>query len=999
MKENDSNEQDIGNNNKSKNKSMNSNTKNNISLKHNFYGTLTNIKNIMDNSLFPPKDEENKSLSDKNLEKINIGIAKDKLRHSSVFEILGIKSKEKRNYDRISSEFKKYEKQFNINISYSNKQNLKFDIPIEASKIINILSLPTEQRTFDDVFLIKKYLLTTKIEDLFKDEFNNKEESIDKLLTFFGLEMRYRLFQKDDVVFRIGDSSVYLFLIIQGKAEILKPIVENKPMTGYEYFSYLLDLKNNDEEYLLNLSINENLKAYEMDRGDIDLLPAIYILNILEEFKIYQNINFEEALRFVGMDPEEFGLDPAKINSNEYIFLRIKQIKDKLSYVSQDLVNKYNYIINHNENKQVSIYKYSSFLKLEKDSFFGESAMGENQKRNATIKVCEDSYLGYLSASLYKTNFFAEKKLVMENKINFLHSRFFFSKIALKRFEKKYFNLFILESYINGNIIFNENDPINYVYFIEEGVIELYSSKTMLEIEIFLQGLQNKILLNDESSQLTYKNILSNTEDLQSYLNRTQKNKLLILGKYEMIGLESFYYNIPYFTSARVTSSRAKIFKIGIEQLWQILNIEIESFYEFQNLVLNKIKIFKKRFFGINNTKLSILDEKINFNYQQEYFKNLEKKIKSQDETTIKSQKNNLMYNEIKIKTLFKSKTNRNYPLPVKEKSDEKHKLPKKTQKKLNYFSLFKINDNKEKNNSLILNNSSEQEKVPSIIQKERDNKRNTFLEDKLLNKLKNQIKLLNNNKYFFSQIKLPLDRQKSLDEKEEKSNRKFYEEENDIIFDKKEKYKKSNSNELDISNSKDENNNIIKIYSKKSFKSNLFDTQIKFKKNNNYENNSTSSILPSIYSARNKNQKNIHKSFSLIYNDKNNNSYMMNASSEKIIYNNCISPNNNRSKISSFFSEKYNKSLFDKRFIGVKKFSNFYEIKNNFQKEKFKFYNESEFFAYKKKEDKKNFEIKNLKEEKDDKGTIRYFIPNNIQIKNKEIISKIINNKNKFFS
>ena len=74
MKENETNKQDIENNNKSKNKSMNSNTKNNISLKHNFYGTITNTKNIMDNTLFPPKDEENKSLSDKNLEKINIGI-------------------------------------------------------------------------------------------------------------------------------------------------------------------------------------------------------------------------------------------------------------------------------------------------------------------------------------------------------------------------------------------------------------------------------------------------------------------------------------------------------------------------------------------------------------------------------------------------------------------------------------------------------------------------------------------------------------------------------------------------------------------------------------------------------------------------------------------------------------------------------------------------------------------------------------------------------------
>ena len=163
----------------------------------------------------------------------------------------------------------------------------------------------------------------------------------------------------------------------------------------------------------------------------------------------------------------------------------------------------------------------------------------------------------------------------------------------MKRFEKKYFNSFILESYKNGTIIYNENDPINYVYFIEEGTIELSSSKTMLQIEIFLQGLQKKVSLKEEPKVNTYKNISSTVEDLRAYLNKTQKNKLLIVGKNEiinLISLESFYYNIPYFTTAKVTSLRAKLFKIGKDQLKQIFTIETDSFYQCQNLVLNKTK-------------------------------------------------------------------------------------------------------------------------------------------------------------------------------------------------------------------------------------------------------------------------------------------------------------------------------------------------------------------------------------------------------------------------
>ena len=45
--------------------------------------------------------------------------------------------------------------------------------------------------------------------------------------------------------------------------EKCKTLGEIKSMTGYEYFSYLLELKNNSEEYILNLSINENLKVYD----------------------------------------------------------------------------------------------------------------------------------------------------------------------------------------------------------------------------------------------------------------------------------------------------------------------------------------------------------------------------------------------------------------------------------------------------------------------------------------------------------------------------------------------------------------------------------------------------------------------------------------------------------------------------------------------------------------------------------------------------------------
>ena len=576
------------------------------------------------------------------------------------------------------------------------------------------------------------------------------------------------------------------------------------------------------------------------------------------------------------------------------------------------------------------------------------------------------TYLGFLSASSYKNNFFSEKKLVLESQINFLYSKFFFNKINYKRFAKKYFNLFLSETFVNGNIIFNESDPVNYVYFIEEGIIELSSSKTILQIEIFLQGLENKIDLNDESSKMNYKNITSNIDDLQNYLNQTQKNKILIVGNCEIMGLESFYYNIPYFTTARVKSSIAKVFKIDSQHLKQILKIEIDCMPDMKYLVLNKTKILKKRFFGINNIKLTRIDEKINQFYEDEYSKNLEKDIQ-------KTQKNNnMMYNENKDKIVFKPKTKRNQPFINFDFYEEKKSKPKK--RKINYFSLFKNNERNPKNKSLILNdigNQFQKENGSEVTLIEKIKNNSTYFEDKLLNKVKNEIRNLNRNKYFFSRIKLS---------KKHKT----------VELDEDGKNKNSNIDSNISNNSKEENTNLINLNTKKSFNNEFFDTQIQFLKNNN---ESAYSILPSIFNDKTKIKKNMNRSLSLINNDNQNYSCSLNFYSNKSLYKNSLSPNNQKSKIFTFLSEKNNKNLSDKNFIGlnIKKFNNFYEIKTNYQKEKFKFYNNSELFGFKKKEELKTFEKNKINDLSDGIKTIRCFNPK-VHIKNLEIISKLQN-------
>lgn len=882
--------------------------------------------------------------SDKQLDKIMLRKIRESIIYSSVFDMLGLTEKKKKNYDKISQEYKKYEQKLGFSVPYKETKNLRDEPSEDLTKILNVLSLPTENRTFHDVYIMKKYLLNTKIDWLFKDEFENKEESIEKLLTFFGLEMKYRLFKEGEEVFKVGDTSIFLYLIIQGKIEILKPTPEINFLSGYEYFSYIMYLKNHKEEYLLNVNLEENFKQFDIEKSDIDLLPAIFILHNFELIKMKKDINLIEELSIVNMTLKDLDLTQETINSYQYLS---SKLEEKLPFVSPYLLKKYKYIIDKKTKKKLKIIKYIKVLTLGNNEFFGESAMGENEKRNATIRVLENSYLGYLSANLYKTNFFEEKKQAMQNKVNFLNTRFFFKYINPKRFAKKYFNLFVYEKYLNGAILFKENEQLTHVYFIEDGLVELTSTKTMLEMEIFLRGLEEKFsLINEKDEFLKYKALKSQTKDLVEYLNKNQKSKILILGKNETLGIESFFYGIPYYATARVVSQRAKIFKISIEQLSQILNIEKECISSLRNLILNKTKILRKRLFSMNNIRLVLLDNKIIFNYEFDF------NIKYKDTEENKNEKNLLLQTDTKMIPSSELKNNKFLSLSPINNIKENNLSNKK-----NYF--FSQNDRNIKRKHLLIKSMSTFYENEKLKNNEKELKLPSF-EEKLLNNTKKDIKTLINEPQFISLFKIGHDKKVNNTDKSIDNNSNI----ND-----------SNKKESTVADSNSKT---------------LLNNQIQFKKINN----SIDSFLPSISSNKHLNRNNSNNNYNL---RKKNYSYSLNLTNEK----NKIKSNFNSYNQSKIFNnyiltKKHKESSKSYIKLVTKKFKNFYEIKNDYNKKKYRFYNDKEIFGFNKIKKDISIEITNFKERKNkssDSDVFKILKNQNQLIKNKEIISRI--NKN----
>ena len=575
----------------------------------------------------------------------------------------------------------------------------------EILKIVDKVKVSPKKRSMNDLLEIVKYLTTTNLGKSFKEGFEQKE-IFEKLITFCGAEMKYKFFKKGETIFRIGDLPDFFYIILWGKVDILKPLRQDKMLTGYEYFSYLMKLKKSNDEHLFNLCIQANKINYRIDSDEAKDLHYIYIYIIIEQIYRHKNVNFGEELKLVNMSYKDFNLDPEKMKDPKYISENLKMITIYLPDISTAIISKYLFLIETTTKKEVTIYNYSSFLTLETKSHFGDSAMDSNTTRNATVAAAEDTHTAYITCASYFNNVVAEKAALIDKKVQFLNSNFFFAKIGPKRFEQKYFGLFICNNYKKGDIIYNEGDiPLN-VYFIEQGDVELYSSKNIYELQNVIEYLEekrNNFLKKKDEEQLeekncffTYGKINFVDHDLRKDIIKKNKSKIFLLKENEDLGLLSFYFGYPYITTSIVSSSKAKIYQIDNKYLSDIIIKERICYKDLIKRVENKLSLFHERLFNINNTKLllaehqKLLDskEEENNNQNTNPTKNNNKKnINNSENNHNYYQKNNfnkttLKINYGKLKKIFNKIQNTNININTRNKNFQEYN----TNSKINYL-------------------------------------------------------------------------------------------------------------------------------------------------------------------------------------------------------------------------------------------------------------------------------------------------------------------------
>ena len=513
--------------------------------------------------------------------------------------------------------------------------------------------------------IAKNYGINNSINPLEDKNIDKKiRDRMKTIISNLANDVIIKKYEKNNFIIRKNEIGKDCYFLLSGRLSILKPVEYKYIKITYEdYLKYLVNLKYNKEEKIFEIVTNINwqfMKVYNEEN-----LMEIIKYYIQKRISVYSNISYDiynkkikENLTLENIELfllefylkfEDFGLSKEKIisdlkkikhneNSDEFQMLTNDYFKNifKIDKKTQLLLNSYDFLFEKEEfekNKLVTLYKYENFFTLSPGAFFGEMSLNsENKKRNASIRTETESIVASLSIEKYANYLMDEDKKILMRQINFLCYNFFFNNISQKIFSKYYFSMFKLINYNKDNIIYEQGNNCDSIYFIRNGTIKyeingsvgeihnliyfliagLKKSKSFKLNNNFVNDLKSKYLKNHDLIKMRNANII-----LLEKLNITQKFELNTSETYEVLGLPEYFFDLPYFCTCTIISTNARLFELGKNSLNNIISFEKAIKEDLYKLIIDKIIIFIRRLFNIEDNFIKSINSKIS----NEFFK------------------------------------------------------------------------------------------------------------------------------------------------------------------------------------------------------------------------------------------------------------------------------------------------------------------------------------------------------------------------------------------
>lgn len=281
-------------------------------------------------------------------------------------------------------------------------------------------------------------------------------------------------------------------------------------LSEVEYFSYLINLRYHNEFDLLKKCFQANNCVFPIKDIELELW--------LRDSNRSDKKNFRNSI-------------PKKLKSSslqDYIQCLVEQSRSNLDEkLSPDrYINNIKFELNPNnffERKKVTIFQYKKLVDLKTGMKFGDHALlPQFNQRTATVITTNDTILAVLKKEVFEKCVAESHDKIRQSTTNFFIHNCLFKGIDRNTFHKNYYNYFVLHHYVRGELVFNENEESNYIYFLRKGEYELNFSKSLLELNKIIKyhnfSIPNEAVENDK---------LEENEKFRHFMNKKMYIKVI----------------------------------------------------------------------------------------------------------------------------------------------------------------------------------------------------------------------------------------------------------------------------------------------------------------------------------------------------------------------------------------------------------------------------------------------------------------------------------------
>lgn len=288
----------------------------------------------------------------------------------------------------------------------------------------------------------------------------------------------------------------------------------------------------------------------------------------------------------------------------------------------ENFLKKYENISDDKEKIEFILYELQIAKDLTQGYYFGDFKLNSKiKKRKTTVRMEEETILGYIDKLNYIENVQIENEIILDKEINVLNNMVFFKSLKTPYFKKYFFPSFNKREILKEEIIQEQGEEVKHFHYIKNGKLEILFTGSLFDLnnlfkELLEQMFEKGLIEQNEIQQLIAEYI--ETEKIKMFLNNKEFENLVNLRKTfslfslnfkEIAAIEAVCLRMNSFFKIKVQVENTCIYSFPVDKLHDLCFYNSESRKNLKQFSCVKLKVMLKRLADIQDVILKSLTE------------------------------------------------------------------------------------------------------------------------------------------------------------------------------------------------------------------------------------------------------------------------------------------------------------------------------------------------------------------------------------------------------